>query len=266
MSTVNQASKERLVISDYKAENKKVISLLSQATTQEPKPGRAWTNETIDVVTFRQDGTHKGSLERFCEANKIGEKVYERLRAAVAAGAHKESASAGVVKFIMSKENLRQLQSLLDGLATSRDKSSPKGVLDGAEYRSFVKLDNGKAATATGASEALKKTKLGGNRTEHDFSRKANYVIDLLYSKGSITRGQAQVDEIARAHPGAVGAAIKQMYKAVSMYISRGQNEALSFICKDQRQEVTRGVMRTFGSRLDDTERLISAVKVPRGH
>jgi hypothetical protein len=266
MTTVRS---ESFSISQYKRENARVVKLLAQATTQEPETsGRQWVSgdraNMIDVVTFRQSGTQKGSLERFCEANHIGKAVYDRLRAAVAAGAHKQKASAGVVKFEVTKESLKELQASLDKMATSRDKDDNK-KLEGKELTSFKKLANGKAATARQASEKLADVGLRGNRTEHKFSRQVNYLIDLLYSQGSIY-GADQVERIARDLPAAQAKAVRNAYHAVSRYMSRGSTDELGFICMDQRREVQRGLMRIFGASLDETEKSISALKLPRGY
>ena len=268
MSTVRR--EESLNISKYQRENARLVKLIGQAATQEPTSGeRAWVSgarsNMHDVVTFRQSGTAKGSLERFCEANDIPNSVYERMRAAVAAGAHKQKASGGVVKFDVSKESLTELQEQLDQMAVSRDKKPRDGQLTGSELTSFKKTDNGKAATNVRASDALAEVKLTGNRTEHKFSRQVNYVMDLLYSQGNI-HGADQVDRIADALPAAQAKAVRAAYAAVSRYLSRGDSGALDFICMDQRREVQRGLMRTFGSALDTTEAAISALKLPRGY
>ena len=268
MSTVRR--EESLSISKYQTENAKVVRLLEKASTQEPSfAGREWVSghqdNMVRVVTFRQNGTQKGSLERFCEANHIPNSVYERLHAAVAAGAHKQKASAGIVKFEVTKESLAALKDQLDEMAIRRDTSAPRGQLTGRELASFKKLDNGKAATAPRASEALKEVKLSGQRTELKYSRQVNYVMDLLYSQGSIY-GADQVERIARELPAAQAKAVRQAYHAVSRYLSRGETSESDFICQDQRREVQRGLMRTFGSQLDDTEKAISALKLPRGY
>ena len=268
MSSVRR--EEALNISQYQRENARLVKLIGQAATQEPSPsGRAWVTgdraNMVDVVTFRQSGTSKGSLERFCEANDIPNSVYERMRAAVAAGAHKQKASGGIVKFTVSKESLASLKEQLDKMATSRDTRPEDGKLTGPELTSFKKLDNGKAATNVRASDALKEIGLTGNRTEHKFSRQVNYVMDLLYSQGNI-HGAAQVDRIADALPAAQAKAVRAAYAAVSRYLSRGDTAELGFICMDQRRDVQRGLMRTFGSALDTTESAISALKLPRGY
>jgi hypothetical protein len=216
------------------------------------------------VVTFRQNGTGKGSLERMAEANKLPTALYDRLRAAVAAGAHKQKASAGIVKFEVTAASLGELKAMLDQLAISRDKND-NNRLEGSELKSFKKLDNGKAATDVKATDALKKLKLTDVRTEHKFSRQVNFVMDLLYSKGSI-HGKSHVEAIARELPADQARAVRQAYKSVSNYLTRGATSESSFICQDQRREVQRGLMRTFGASLDDTEKFVSALKLPRGY
>ena len=268
MSSVRR--EEALKISAYQRENAKVVKLLAKAVTQEPESsGRQWVSgdrsNMVDVITFRQSGTSKGSLERFCEANNIPNSVYERLRAAVAAGAHRQRASGGIVKFTVTDKTLETLKEQLDQMAISRDTRPQDGQLTGPELTSFKKLDNGKAATNVRASEALKEVGIRGNRTEHKFSRQVNYVMDLLYSDGNI-HGAAQVDRIADGLPRAQAKAVRAAYAAVSRYMSRGATDALGFICMDQRREVQRGLMRTFGAGADATEAAISALKLPRGY
>jgi hypothetical protein len=268
MSTVRR--EEALKISTYQRENAKVVKLLEQAATQEPSSsGYQWVSgdrsNMVDVVTFRQSGTAKGSLERFCEANDIPKSVYDRLRAAVAAGAHRQRASGGIVKFTVTPESLEKLKDQLDQMAISRDTRPEDGKLTGKELTSFKKLDNGKAATNVRASDALGEIKLRGNRTEHKYSRQVNYVMDLLYSQGSI-HGPDQVERIAGELPAAQAKAVRAAYAAVSRYLSRGATSESSFICMDQRREVQRGLMRTFGASLDTTEKAISALRLPRGY
>lgn len=258
-----------LNIRSYQRENARVVKLLAKATTQEPRSsGRDWVSGSksnmVDVITFRQSGSSKGSLERFAEANKLPKAVYDRMHAAVKAAAHRQQASGGIVKFEVTPDSMKKLQEALDGYATSRDRDD-NGKLEGRELTSFAKLSNGKAATARGASAALSATKLTGKRTEHKFSRQVNYVLDLLYSQGNIN-GPAHVERIASDLPRAEGEAVRAAYAAVSRYMSRGRTAEMGFICRDQRREVQRGMMRTFGASLDRTEKAISALRIPRGY
>jgi hypothetical protein len=268
MSSVRR--EEALKISTYQRENAKVVKLLAKAVTQEPESsGRQWVSgdrsNMVDVITFRQSGTSKGSLERFCEANNIPNSVYERLRAAVAAGAHRQRASGGIVKFTVTDKTLETLKEQLDQMAISRDTRPQDGRLTGPELTSFKKLDNGKAATNVRAQDALADIKLTGKRTEHKYSRQINYVMDLLYSNGSI-HGPAHVENIANGLGAAEAKAVRAAYAAVSRYLSRGATSEQSFICMDQRREVQRGLMRTFGASFDATEQAVSALKLPRGY
>ena len=268
MSSVRR--EEALDIRKFQRENAKIVKLLGQATTQEPKSSSyRWVSgdraNMRDVVTFRQSGTAKGSLERFCDANDIPKSVYDRLRAAVAAGAHRQRASGGIVAFTVTDESLAKLKEQLDQMAISRDTRPQDGKLTGKELTSFKKLDNGKAATNVRASDALAEIKLRGNRTELKYSRQVNFVMDLLYSRGSI-QGADHVDRIANELPEAQAKAVRAAYAAVSRYLSRGATNEMGFICMDQRREVQRGLMRTFGASLDATERAISALKLPRGY
>lgn len=249
----------------------RTISLLKKAVTREPiSGGQQWVSGADamrDVVTFRTAGKNKGSLERFAEANKVGVKAYRMLREAVAYGAHEtQGSSNGMLAFASTPKNWKRLETELKKLHKSRD-ADKNGKIEGAEITKLAKTKNG--AAYLDGRDALRGTKLSGARTEHKFSRQMTYVIDLLYSKGSIA-GPQHVDQIADELAGKgkkdEAKAVRYAYAAVSRYLSNGDTDQMSFICQDRRREVTRGLMRIFGASLDKTEMAVSALKLPKGY
>lgn len=252
-------------LKSIEANNARIVDLIGKAATREPATGAyQWTSGTgsavRDVVTFKTDGKNKGSLERFAEANKISSKVYTMMREAVAYGAHStQGSSGGILAFDATPKNLALLEKKLNAIYKSRDTNHDK-QLDDKEQGQVKKLSNGKALLA-GRAE-LSKTKTTGLRTEHTFSRKVNYLVDLLYKNGNIY-GQSHVDNLVKGMSSTQAKAVRNAYAVVSRYMSKGATDAMSFICMDQRREVTRGLMRVFGASLDDTEKSINALTLP---
>jgi hypothetical protein len=262
---------QQYTISSANKDVERTISMLKKAVTREPTSGATkWVSGADamrDVVTFRTAGKNKGSLERFTEANHVGVKTYRMLREAVAYGAHEtQGSSNGVLAFVATPKNWDRLEAELKKLHSSRDKDK-NGKIEGKELESLAKTKNG--AAYVDGRDAMRETKLTGLRTEHKFSRQMTYVIDLLYSNGSIY-GPSHVDAIADglAAKGKKdeAKAVRLAYAAVSRYMSSGDTGAMSFICMDQRREVTRGLMRIFGASQDSTELAISALKLPKGY
>lgn len=258
-------------VSSANQDVKRTISFLKKAVTREPiSGGTQWVSGSSamrDVVTFRTAGKNKGSLERFAEANKITSKAYNILREAAAYGAHEtQGSSKGVLAFVASPKNWKRLETELKKLHKSRD-ADKNGKIEGKELTSLAKTKNGAAYLA--GRDKLRASKLTSNRTELKFSRQMTYVIDLLYSKGSIY-GASHVDSIADglAAKGkkAEAKAVRLAYAAVSRYLSHGDTNAMGFICRDRRQEVTRGLMRVFGASQDKTEMAVSALSLPKGY
>lgn len=245
----------------------RLLKFIEKSKTQEPKSGAySWQtgpSHMRDVVTFRTEGKGKGSLERFAEANKIPKKVYTMMRDAVAYGAHSTQGSVrGVLAFEINDKNMAKLEKKLDALFAKRD-ADKNGVLDTDEQAKLKKTKNGAAYLA--GHTTLGKTKLTGLRTEHKFSRQVTYLVDQMYSKGSIY-GPNHIDKLVAELPKAEGLAVRKAYAAVSRYMSKGKTGKMNFICRDQRREVTRGLMRVYGASFDSTEKAISALKVPSGY
>jgi len=261
--------KTSTTLNSIRKDNARIVKLLAKAATQEPKSGQqAWITHSAsnmrDVVTFKTEGKSKGSLERFAEANKMPKAVYEILREAAAYGGHStQGAVNGILAFDVKPSNLKKLEAKLNKIYTSRDKNKNGAIDDGAEKASIEKLKNGKAFFAGRAK--LQKTKLTGLKTEHKFSRQVQYLVDLMYSKGSIY-GPSHIDNVVKDMPSAEAKAVRAAYASVSRYISKGNSGALNFICRDQRREVTRGLMRVYGASLDTTEKAIRALKLPKGY
>ncbi len=259
-------SNNSVSMSSIRRDNARIIKFLKRAATQEPKSGKyAWQTSNPknmrDVVTFRTEGKSKGSLERFTQANKIPKKVYTMLREAAAYGAHStQGAVRGVLAFELSDKNLAKLEKKLNALYAKRDKDD-NGRLDTTEQKAAKKTKNGKALLS--GSAQLRATKLPGLRTELKFSRQVNYLVDLMYSKGSIY-GSNHINKVVADLPKAEALAVRKAYASVSRYLSKGQTSKMSFICRDRRREVTRGLMRVFGNKLDATEKAISGLKVPK--
>lgn len=241
----------------------RAMKFLEKATTQEPKSNSRsrWTNQMRDVITFKTEGRNKGSLERFAEANDLPKGVYNILREAVAYGAHSSRGSSrGILAFPVTDASMEKLEGRLTKLFARRD-ADGNGKLDAAEQKAVAKTKNGKAYLE--GRTQLRGTSLRGLRSEYKFSQKVNYLVDLLYSNGSI-RGPEHIDQLCEGKSRTEQRAIRQGYAAVSRYVSRGRTSEQRNICRDQRREVTRALSRTFGARLDDTEKAISALRVPR--
>lgn len=260
------ATNNNVSLTTVRRANHKLISLLEKSATQEPKTGgREWVTgdkRNMDtVITFKTDGRNKGSLERFSEANGLGKKVYDALRNAVAYGAHGQG-DRGLLTFAVTPRSLAALEDKLNAIYDNRDVDGNR-KLDTEEQAQVKKTKNGKSTLA--ALKALSETKTTGLRTELKFSKQVNLVIDLLYSNGNI-RGPEHVEAIARELSAPQAKAVRQAYAAVSRYMSRGATDEMGFICMDQRREVQRGLMRVFGAGLDETEKAISALRLPRAY
>ncbi len=256
-------AKRAIRLSTVNRDIDRAMKFLSRATTQEPKTNSRtrWTNQMRDVITFRTEGRSKGSLERFAEANDLPKPVYNILREAVAYGAHStRGSSRGILAFEVNDKNMARLEKKLGELFARRDADGNKR-LDACEQQRVAKTKNGKAFLE--GHGALRETSLRGLRTEYKFSQKVNYLVDLLYSNGSI-RGPEHIDRLCEGKTKTQQNAIRRAYAAVSRFITRGRTAEAGFICRDQRREVTRALMRTFGSRLDSTEKAINALRVPR--
>ncbi len=256
-------------LSSIEKNNAQIISLLKQATTQEPKSGRhSWMSSSAsnmrDVITFQTEGKNKGSLERFKEANKLSKQVYTMLREAVAYGAHStQGSSGGILAFSATDANFKKLEGKLNKIYKSRD-ANKNGKLETAEQAKAKATKNGAALLAGRRSLAstARRTTL---RSEHTFSRQLARVIDLMYSKGSI-QGKNHIESIANELPETEAEAVRAAYHAVSRYITKGQTSEANYICRDQRREVTRGLARVFGASLDKTEKAISKISLPEGY
>ena len=256
-------------LSSIEKNNAQIVSLLKQATTREPKSGGVtWVSSDPsnmrDVITFQTEGKNKGSLERFAEANKLSKKVYTMLREAVAYGAHStQGSSGGILAFSATASNFKKLEGKLNKIYSSRD-ANKNGKLEASEQAEAKETKNGAAllAARTSLANAAKRTTL---RSEHTFSRQATRVIDLMYSNGSI-HGKDHIEAIASELPAKEAEAVRNAYRAVSNYITKGQTSEAGFICMDQRREVTRGLMRVFGASLDKTEKAISKIELPEGY
>ncbi len=219
------------------------------------------------VVTFAEAGARsKGSLERFAEANGLGT-LGKVLVAAARYGARSTGGqSAGVLAFKPTAANLKKLERDLNALYARRD-ANDDGIMTKAEINKAKETANGKELFTGNRLQKLAATDLTQSfRSELQFSQKANRAIDLLYSKGNITPAKVGriVDELQANGQDAEAEAVQAVYTSVSAYLSTRYggrpNFAMPHICKDQRREVTRGVMRTFGASADRTERAINAL------
>lgn len=257
---------------DIRAANKAIVALIGSATTLEPVTNSAnrWTREMREVVTFGVEGGSRGSLERFASANGIPDSIAEILVQAARYGAHTSGGqSNGVIAFVPTAANLARLEERLNAIYERR--AGGDGFLSKDEAKAASDASSNAKALLTGnrLQRVLDIDTSASFRTENEFAAKVAYAMDLLYDNGrSSIRGRDHVERLASAQEAqgnaAEAAAIRTTYPAVSNYISRGRNNALGFICTDQRQEVHRALMRTFGGNLDNTERSIAALDVPR--
>ncbi|MEQ9497996.1 MAG: hypothetical protein RIT81_14090 [Deltaproteobacteria bacterium] len=258
-------------LDDIRAANKAIVALIGKATTLEPASNSQsrWTNAMREVVTFAAEGGNSGSLERFASANGIPASVTEALVQAARYGSHRnQSTSNGVLAFIPSAANLAKLEKDLNGIYERR--AGDKGYLTRDEIASARSSSSNADALLTGTRmQRIADIDLSQDfRSDAEFSSKVAYAMELLYDGGRRSiNGPRDVERRASAQEAqgnqTEAAAIRTTYAAVSRYLSRGRTSRMGFICTDQRQDVHRALMRTFGGNLDNTERSIAALNPP---
>ncbi|MEQ8278512.1 MAG: hypothetical protein RMA76_32205 [Deltaproteobacteria bacterium] len=258
-------------LDDIRSANKAIVALLAKATTLEPASNSEtrWTRQMREVVTFASEGGQPGSLERTMSANGISDSIVQVLLQAARYGAHRnQSTSNGVLAFVPTAANLAKLEKDLNGIYERR--AGDKGYLTRDEIASARSDSSNADALLTGTRmQRINDIDTSANfRSEAAFASKVAYAMELLYDGGRRSiNGPRDVERRASAQEAqgnqAEATAIRTTYAAVSRYLSRGRTAERGFICTDQRQDVHRALMRTFGGDLDRTERSIDALNPP---
>lgn len=258
-------------LDDIRSANKAIVALLAKATTLEPASNSEtrWTRQMREVVTFASEGGQPGSLERTMSANGISDSIVQVLLQAARYGAHRnQSTSNGVLAFVPTAANLAKLEKDLNGIYERR--AGDKGYLTRDEIASARSDSSNADALLTGTRmQRINDIDTSANfRSEAAFASKVAYAMELLYDGGRRSiNGPRDVERRASAQEAqgnqAEATAIRTTYAAVSRYLSHGRTAARGFICTDQRQDVHRALMRTFGGDLDRTERSIDALNPP---
>jgi hypothetical protein len=229
--------------SQYNAAAAATVRHLKNAATWEPVVNAdGFTRSKVKQVVTTD------SLERYIKKNKLKGDEKDAVRQAFTTLAGRQSRGESVTAVDVTK--LRGLTATLKGFAASKNKP-PLNEIDAKEYRAMGKTGK---AVFDGADE-LRARKFSGLKTEKEFSKKADKVLEHLLVKANVGSPYLHWYELVNYTKGHgvsndVKDALWKSFRYIGRTMTYGETNSTQ-ICIDQRQEAHRILMKLFAGNSD---------------